>query len=105
MKVLDRIKLESPIVNWRLNRSASQVESRMSIVKAEFRKHAESGNCNENVLLEWLLTELIETMETAVREISFLMNDSYVRFMHDSQLHEKVVAAARDYRDIPDIAL
>ena len=105
MKVLDRIKLESPIVNWRLNRSANHVESRMSIVKAEFRKHAESGNCDENVLLEWLLTELIETMETAVREVSFLMNDSFVRFMNDKQLHEKVVNAAKDFRNMPHSVL
>ena len=68
-------------------------KSGMNLIKQEFGKATQVCS-NENQLFVWLLTELIVNMESAVREISALMNDSFSRFQKDKQLHEKCIELA-----------
>ena len=78
---------ENDNINYSLNFNVSQE----NVVSGY---NAYSLNEIEREVLKWLLIELIESMEGAVREISSLMADSYLRFTRNAQLYQKTVKVA-----------
>ena len=102
----DRLRYES-MVHWKVNRANSsmnvvkQIESsHKTLIKAEFEKFREiTADITERELLEWLIKQLIEPTEMAVREIAHLMNDSFSRFRKNSKVYAKVVHLAREFHN------
>lgn len=70
-----------------------------SFVKAQFEKYTEINGpkITEAQLIEWLLTKIIIAMETAVIEICYLINDSYIRFRNNQQVFNKAVQLAKKF--------
>ena len=74
-------------------RQACSNSKGMNGLKEEFSKA--SHNCVDDYqLFVSLLTEILVNMESAVNEITVLMNDSYSRFQNDTKLHQKCVSLA-----------
>lgn len=67
-------------------------------IKSDFERYCKDNvNLKEDEAIEWLLTQLITTMEPAVLEISNLMNDSFTRFKKDTELFGKVLKLAKKF--------
>lgn len=100
----DKIRYESMV---HLNRTKSSINvvkqiesSHKTLIKAEFEKYHEiTQDITERELLQWLIKQLIEPTELAVREIARLMNDSFSRFRKNSKVYAKVVHLAREFHN------
>ena len=89
-----------------LTKAQTEFDSMNNLIKYQFEKNIQKrctggsingASSNINDEMEWLLEKLIETMESAIREISILMNDSYIRFqLNNKQLFDKVVQLAQE---------
>ena len=85
-------------INYNINGSNQDPNDKSKSKSSSSNNNKNNSNSNKNNIngLEWLLEQLIETMESAVREISVLMHASFARFRLNTRLYEKVVKLAQE---------
>ena len=74
-----------------VNSNSSQIETQRSLINDKLDEKCCQLGGDTNDLIKWLLVIIMEQFEANVREIAFLMNDSFSRFRaNESELFQKL---------------
>lgn len=90
-------------IHKRLDDYRNQTDGNVVPVESgEFHQHSPrvESTVYHTYVIEWLLINLMRTMEQAVREVALLMNDSYSRFRKNEKLLDACIQAAKNAKNI-----